>query len=58
VPGFPTTYIIDCRGDVVGYSVGAAQWNQRVAVDFLRGLLSQTRSCGVAQAGPVRATKF
>lgn len=58
VPGFPTTYIIDCRGDVVGYSVGAAQWNQRVAVDFLRELLSQTKACGVAQAGPARPRNF
>ncbi|MFH0823301.1 MAG: TlpA disulfide reductase family protein, partial [Pseudomonadota bacterium] len=24
VPGFPTTYIIDCSGKAVGYSVGAA----------------------------------
>lgn len=57
VPGFPTTYILDCRGEAVGYSVGGAQWSRPIAADFLRSLLS-ARACGVAQAGPVRPRNF
>jgi thiol-disulfide isomerase/thioredoxin len=59
VPGFPTTYIIDCKGNAVGYSVGPARWNNAKAVDLIRRLLAQTRNCSVnsqprqARRGPV-----
>lgn len=45
VPGFPTTYILDCRGDAVGYSVGAARWNHRSAVSLLQGLIENRKTC-------------
>ena len=45
VPGFPTTYVIDCRGNVVGYSIGPARWNHRNAVAFIQKLVAQTRTC-------------
>jgi thiol-disulfide isomerase/thioredoxin len=49
VPGFPTTYILDGGGNVVGYSVGAARWNQGSAVALLRSLVAQRKS--IPQAG-------
>lgn len=48
IPGFPTTYIIDCRGNAVGYSVGPARWNDANAVTLLRNLLSDTGACKLA----------
>lgn len=45
VPGFPTTYILDCRGSAVGYSVGAARWDHKEAIFFLQNLLGQSASC-------------
>jgi len=47
IPALPTTYIIDCRGDAVGYSVGAAQWNHRAAVDLIQNLIAQSRTCQI-----------
>jgi thiol-disulfide isomerase/thioredoxin len=45
VPGLPTTYIIDCSGNAVGFSVGVARWNHQLARNLLNGLLKDTRSC-------------
>ncbi|MBI5252105.1 MAG: TlpA family protein disulfide reductase [Desulfomonile tiedjei] len=45
VPGFPTTYILDCRGSVIGYSVGAARWNNQDALKFIQSLLADSKSC-------------
>lgn len=45
VPGFPTTYILDCRGSVIGYSVGAAQWNNQAALRLIQSLLADSKSC-------------
>ncbi len=45
VPGFPTTYILDCRGDAVGFSVGAARWDHRSAVSLIQGLIANRRTC-------------
>ena len=41
VPGFPTTYIIDTTGKVVGYSVGPARWNNGSVLALLRNLVRQ-----------------
>jgi thiol-disulfide isomerase/thioredoxin len=45
VPGFPTTYILDCRGSAVGYSFGAARWNDGAALSLIRGLVSEVKTC-------------
>jgi thiol-disulfide isomerase/thioredoxin len=45
VPGFPTTYILDCRGSAIGYSVGAARWDDRAAVVLIRNLVSEAKTC-------------
>jgi thiol-disulfide isomerase/thioredoxin len=45
VPGFPTTYILDCRGDAIGYSVGAARWDHRSAVSLIQGLIANRKTC-------------
>jgi len=45
VPGFPTTYILDCRGSAVGYSFGAARWSDRAAVSLIRGLITEVKAC-------------
>lgn len=45
VPGFPTTYIIDCRGNVVAYSIGAAGWDQSTAQSLIRNLVVQSKTC-------------
>ena len=56
VPGFPTTYIVDTRGNVVGYSVGPARWNTRSALTLIQNLVAQRRPnpsrTGQPQAGP------
>jgi len=44
VPGFPTTYIVDCRGSAVGYSIGPAKWDSGYAVGLLQNLLSQCKN--------------
>ncbi len=45
VPGLPTTYIIDCRGRAVGYSIGAAHWQNGSASRLLQSLLRDSASC-------------
>jgi len=47
VPGFPTNYIVDCRGDVIGYSVGPARWDSSYAVSLLERLLNPANGCVV-----------
>jgi thiol-disulfide isomerase/thioredoxin len=45
VPGFPTTYILDCRGSAVGYSVGATQWNGATALKLINNLVGEVKTC-------------
>lgn len=45
VPGFPTTYIVDCRGAAVGYSVGPARWDTPPAQALLQKLMVESRTC-------------
>jgi thiol-disulfide isomerase/thioredoxin len=45
VPAFPTTYIVDCRGSAVGYSVGAARWNDKGALGLLQALIQDRKTC-------------
>ena len=47
VPGFPTNYIVDCRGGVIGYSVGAARWDSAYALSLLEKLLNPANGCVV-----------
>jgi thiol-disulfide isomerase/thioredoxin len=51
VPGFPTTYVIDCTGSAVAYSIGAARWDTPYALDLIRQLLEQRKTCA---SGDVR----
>jgi len=44
VPGFPTTYILDCRGDAVGFSVGPARWDHRSALSLIQGLIANRKN--------------
>lgn len=48
VPGFPTTYIVDCRGSAVGYSVGVARWNNQAAVQLIQSLVADKKFCMAA----------
>ncbi len=50
VPGFPTTYIIDCRGSAVGYTVGAARWDASAAQAMIQRLLVDQKTCGAPRA--------
>ncbi len=50
VPGFPTTYIIDCRGSAVAYSVGVAGWDHAAARGLIQRLTTQAKSCGRADS--------
>ncbi len=54
VPGFPTTYIIDCTGSAVGYSVGVARWNNQAAVQLLQSLVADKKFCVAANNNGVR----
>lgn len=45
VPGFPTTYIVDCRGSAIGYSVGPAKWDDVSAQAMLQKLIVEGRTC-------------
>jgi len=45
VPGFPTSYIVDCRGSAVGYSVGPARWDSGYAVTLIQKLIAETKTC-------------
>ena len=52
VPGFPTTYIVDCRGDAVGYSVGPARWDEPSAQALLQKLMVEGRTCSSQPTSP------
>jgi thiol-disulfide isomerase/thioredoxin len=55
IPGFPTTYVIDCRGSAVAYSVGVARWDAQPAVKFIQSLLSDSKTCNLrGEATPKR----
>jgi thiol-disulfide isomerase/thioredoxin len=59
VPGLPTTYIIDCRGDVVAYSVGVARWYHQSAQGLLNRLIAERKTCGVdTVSGQLRTSKL
>jgi thiol-disulfide isomerase/thioredoxin len=45
VPGFPTTYILNCHGSAIGYSIGATPWNKAATMGLLRGLMSDHKTC-------------
>lgn len=45
VPGFPTTYILDCSGLAVGYSVGPARWNDSAATSLIQKLVTDPKAC-------------
>jgi thiol-disulfide isomerase/thioredoxin len=47
IPAFPTTYILDCRGSAVGYSVGVARWDDSTALSFLKSLVSDKKTCAL-----------
>jgi thiol-disulfide isomerase/thioredoxin len=47
IPGFPTTYVIDCRGSAVAYSVGVARWDAQPAVKFIQSLLADSKTCNL-----------
>jgi hypothetical protein len=49
VPGFPTTYIVDCSGLTVGYSVGVARWDDGSAQAFIQSLVGDRRHCAPAR---------
>ncbi|MCX5861843.1 MAG: redoxin domain-containing protein [Deltaproteobacteria bacterium] len=50
VPGFPTTYIVDCRGSAVGYSVGCARWDSTYALNLIQKLVAEAKTCGLGQS--------
>ena len=50
VPGFPTTYIVNCGGSAVGYSVGAARWTDAAASAMIQRLVTDTQMCTPRQA--------
>jgi peroxiredoxin len=43
--GLPTTYLIDCHGNTVGWSVGPQEWTSEAIHTLLAALLSDP-SCG------------
>lgn len=45
VPGFPTTYILDCSGLAVGKSFGAARWTDGSAKALIDSLVKDNRAC-------------
>ena len=45
VPGLPTTYVVDCGGNLVARSVGPARWDANQATTFIRGLISDRKNC-------------
>jgi thiol-disulfide isomerase/thioredoxin len=51
VPGFPTTYIVDCRGSAVGYSVGCARWDSVFALNLIHKLVTESKTCMLGSAG-------
>ncbi len=40
--GLPITYLIDQRGLVIGYIVGAVKWDSPEAMKFLKHYIAQT----------------
>jgi thiol-disulfide isomerase/thioredoxin len=44
VPGFPTTYIVDVRGNAVGYSLGPARWDNACALALIQSLVSESKA--------------
>lgn len=52
VPAFPTTYILNGQGNVVGYSLGAARWTDRSAMALIQSLVAQ-RGAAQLRSGPV-----
>ncbi len=51
VPGFPTTYILDCRGSAIGYTVGAARWDDASAQAMIQRLLVDQKTCVTSNSG-------
>lgn len=45
VPGFPTTYILDCRGGAIGFTLGAARWDDASAQAMIQRLLVDQKTC-------------
>ena len=45
VRGLPTTYLIDCRGNTVGWAVGPQEWTRDAVQALLTALLGDP-SCG------------
>ena len=41
VPGIPTSYVLDKRGRIVGFEIGARDWNSRPMRQFLDQLLAE-----------------
>lgn len=41
--GFPISYLIDARGDVLGYIVGSTDWDSQQAVAFIRHFMDRER---------------
>ncbi|MBM3299142.1 MAG: TlpA family protein disulfide reductase [Deltaproteobacteria bacterium] len=52
VPGFPTTYIVDVRGNAVGYSVGPARWDNANAQALIQRLVSESKPIGMPGTHP------
>ncbi|MFC1836432.1 TlpA disulfide reductase family protein [Thermodesulfobacteriota bacterium] len=52
VPGLPTTYVLDCRGEAVAHSVGPARWNTSIAQAFIQGLIGDRAKC--SRAAPTK----
>jgi peroxiredoxin len=42
VRGLPTTYLIDCVGNIVGHAIGPRQWNNEAVRTLLTALLEDT----------------
>lgn len=52
VPGFPTTYILDCRGAAIGYTIGAARWDDASAQAMIQKLLVDQKTCVASNNQP------
>ena len=52
VPGFPTTYILDCRGAAIGFTVGAARWDDASAQAMIQKLLVDQKTCSASNTQP------
>jgi len=57
VPGFPTTYVINCLGQAVAFSVGVGQWTHASAEAFIGSLVSDRTACAASKSAvPTPAT--